>query len=255
MALIKRQKKEEGVPAWMVTFGDMNCLLLTFFVLLFSMMSLEKANYKGLSDKMQKMSGSGKVKTDTKPKNQESFFLENPEGEHKGKSLKSVPFPKLIRGVETTVQYLEKGVVVTLGGKSGFAPGEYALSDDQKKVLMEIQQSVIGKINVVEVRGFTSILPEDSLFLENGNPRKFHEGDPTEKADHWHLSFLRAKAAAEFLTDGGDPDPAKRIDKMQIKILALAYTEQMMREQHSKDEERARHNRRVEIKITPETAK
>ena len=36
--MVKRQKKpKKGTPAWMVSYGDMTTLLLTFFILMFNM--------------------------------------------------------------------------------------------------------------------------------------------------------------------------------------------------------------------------
>ncbi|MBW2606241.1 MAG: type VI secretion system protein TssL, partial [Deltaproteobacteria bacterium] len=35
-----------GAPAWVVTFGDLMCLLLCFFVLLLSFSEMDKAIYK-----------------------------------------------------------------------------------------------------------------------------------------------------------------------------------------------------------------
>ena len=47
-----RDKKEpdppRGCPAWLATYGDMITLVLTFFVLLFSMSSLDIEKFKAL---------------------------------------------------------------------------------------------------------------------------------------------------------------------------------------------------------------
>jgi len=42
----KRKKEDEGAPAWMVTFADLMTLLLTFFVLLLSMSTLDNQKVK-----------------------------------------------------------------------------------------------------------------------------------------------------------------------------------------------------------------
>ena len=44
-----RKKKEEsapGAPLWLVTYGDMVTLVLTFFVLLFSFSSIDVQNFE-----------------------------------------------------------------------------------------------------------------------------------------------------------------------------------------------------------------
>ena len=51
-----RQKKEEapkGSPAWMATFSDLMNLLLCFFVLLFSMSSVDEDKFEQLIASLQ----------------------------------------------------------------------------------------------------------------------------------------------------------------------------------------------------------
>ena len=42
----KEKKQDEGAPGWMVTFADLMTLLLTFFVLLLSMSTLDNQKVK-----------------------------------------------------------------------------------------------------------------------------------------------------------------------------------------------------------------
>ena len=48
---------EEGAPGWVVTFGDMMSLLLTFFILLLSFATMDKIKYKVLSGSIQSAFG------------------------------------------------------------------------------------------------------------------------------------------------------------------------------------------------------
>ncbi len=43
--MARKRKAEDGAPAWVVTYGDMMSLLLTFFIILVSMSEL-KADHK-----------------------------------------------------------------------------------------------------------------------------------------------------------------------------------------------------------------
>ena len=45
----KEEEQDEGAPAWMVTMGDMNTLLMTFFIVLYSMLVVQRNQYKKLS--------------------------------------------------------------------------------------------------------------------------------------------------------------------------------------------------------------
>lgn len=53
-----KQRKEDapppGAPAWMATFGDLMNLLLCFFVLLFSMSSVDEKKYQALAESFNK---------------------------------------------------------------------------------------------------------------------------------------------------------------------------------------------------------
>ncbi|NNM34769.1 MAG: flagellar motor protein MotB [Gemmatimonadetes bacterium] len=48
---------EEGAPAWMMTFGDMMSLLLTFFILLFSMSSIEVEKFRAATESLAEALG------------------------------------------------------------------------------------------------------------------------------------------------------------------------------------------------------
>ena len=50
-------KCEPGAPGWVVTFGDMMSLLLTFFILLLSFARLEKTRFRVLSSSLKKAFG------------------------------------------------------------------------------------------------------------------------------------------------------------------------------------------------------
>jgi chemotaxis protein MotB len=49
----KQKKQDEGLPGWVMTFADLNSLLLAFFVLLFSFSEMEPATYKEIGGTMK----------------------------------------------------------------------------------------------------------------------------------------------------------------------------------------------------------
>ena len=49
----EEEKCEPGAPGWVVTFGDMMSLLLTFFILLLSFAKLEKTRFKVFATSMK----------------------------------------------------------------------------------------------------------------------------------------------------------------------------------------------------------
>ncbi len=51
------EEVEEGAPAWVMTFGDLMSLLLTFFILLFSMSSVESEKFRAAAQSLQEAFG------------------------------------------------------------------------------------------------------------------------------------------------------------------------------------------------------
>ena len=52
-------RKRSGAPAWMVTFGDLMALLLTFFVLILSFSNMDEGKYGQVAEAMEAALGEG----------------------------------------------------------------------------------------------------------------------------------------------------------------------------------------------------
>lgn len=227
----------------MVSYADFVTLLFAFFVVMYSVSSLNEGKYRVAAESI---TAAFAHRTEVTKTPNTSLILppERLSSKDTGKRIQKV------RGVDVKVQWLDTGTILTIGGSCPFDTGEFVLKADHKKVLDEIREEMRGKRNVVEVRGYTSGFREDSLVSESGGLRGFKETDPLTSADHWLLSYMRAKAVADYLM--GLPEP--HVEAAQIKVIALAYNDPEVREQNPKDEEHAKENRRVEVKITNETA-
>ena len=65
----KKEEQEEGLPIWMATFADMMTLLFAFFVLLFSMATIDPVKVSAMQDSMaEHSSGGGEGEGDGPPK-------------------------------------------------------------------------------------------------------------------------------------------------------------------------------------------
>jgi len=53
MSYKKPKKSAKGAPAWMVTYGDLVTLLLTFFVLLLSMANMDPVKFLKVANSPQ----------------------------------------------------------------------------------------------------------------------------------------------------------------------------------------------------------
>ena len=66
MAKKSKGQKDEGLPIWMATFADMMTLLFAFFVLLFSMSTIDPVKVSAMEDAMEQNSVKAGGKTDDK---------------------------------------------------------------------------------------------------------------------------------------------------------------------------------------------
>jgi chemotaxis protein MotB len=200
-----------GVPEWVVTYGDMMSLLLTFFIMLVSMSQLkEDGKVQAMLDSIREAfgptSGSSGVlgkslqknSSYTKPSSRSSRMAGGTEQvatESKGRS-----------GGHRTAKRISHGTVMTLGGPTLFARFEATLSDALKKNLDILSHTLGGKPNRVMVRGHA--YSEDSEDLPPNS--KFR--------DQLGLSFARAHAVAKYLVEKG-------IDRRRLLVSAAGDTE------------------------------
>jgi flagellar motor protein MotB len=110
----KLSEEDATAPFWMVTMGDMNMLLLTFFVLLFSMLTLDKVKYIKLTENLKAISFTGRVERTTAAQDQ--------TGETAARAYKAVQTNRAaessvhqIAGHYVRLQRLAEGIALTRG--------------------------------------------------------------------------------------------------------------------------------------------
>lgn len=165
-----------GVPEWLVTFGDMMSLLLTFFIMLVSMSELKseqriakavEAMKKQFGTDRQQVPGAQRMRG---PK------VEGPVGDH------------------VTVQNIRPGDKSMIGGTIQFDENSVELIDAEKNRFRPAIEELKGKPQKIEVRGHTSKRPI---------------GDDAAFQNHWDLAYARSRAVMDFLIAEGIP--AKRL--------------------------------------------
>lgn len=149
--MVKKIIKYEGTPlgSWMVTFSDMNTLLLTFFVLLFSMSSLATDQFEEIfqpnrGDGLGLLSDESKAYSSTihfdpfpllpksAPKSALNVFRS--EEDEKGKTV-GIP-----AGVEFKISPgLNGTITIMLADKLLFPPGSTELSEESRDFLDKVQ--------------------------------------------------------------------------------------------------------------------
>lgn len=185
----------EGAPAWMVTYGDMVTLLLTFFVLLLTFMEPKEEDLvqqllQMLRQEFGYQGGVRVMPTDPvqMPKNiplAEMIIVPiNPED-------LSPTDADGVRSQRPEVTNIREGEIYQKGGKLLFAELSAELTDEHRRQLIEYAAHLRGHTAMIEIRGHCSKRPVDG----------------TAFADHIELSYRRARAVYDvLLAEGIDPN-------------------------------------------------
>lgn len=243
---ISQPEGEEGAPSWTVTFGDMMSLLLTFFILLFSMSELKIDRFLLASQSLREAMGGTATEEIADPMGlmpdsvdpdlnlQAPGAAETTDGVDVA-LLESFTqnYLELIRerleefveevGLEETVsvEMREDGVYLRMETVSLFGSGEAAIASIAADILATLSQ-ITQDLNVgVVVAGHADNQPIRSPVF----------------ASNWELSAARAAGVARFLVAGGHPPSMVRVE---------SYGEFRPVAENDTPEGRAK-NRRVEI--------
>ncbi len=183
----KRKKKEEaprGTPGWMVSWSDMTTLLLTFFVALISMSTINPGKFQQVVVGIQTVfkGAPPSVLSGGKTMSPEPLITSNPGIRRELIRIKqSAKFKGKI-----TVKEVPEGTLISLRDMAFFAPGSARLTTAAKEILSQIGGIIIEHTtNPLKIFGFTNDIPLP----------------PTSRyASNWHLGAARAASVAYFFT-------------------------------------------------------
>ncbi len=195
--LFKVSSKKETVVAvnygsnWMITFTDLVALMLTFFVLLYSMSVMEEKKWRNLVDSLSVNLKIEKVVVEPKPS--KSLTME-PVDFVPGEDLdylstliseKIKDDPELSKAILTR---LEDRLVISLPGDLLFLPGEVKPLDEAEVLLLRLGRVLSFIDNKIEIAGHAdpSAPPNDGAFSSN-----------------WPLSLARANYVAGLIEKSG----------------------------------------------------
>ena len=213
-------------PGYMGTFADMFCLLMAFFVMLYSTTDPDPGKYEDLADAMK-----------------EAFTAENTENEFKKleEELNEVIKDKELES-QVKVELGPNGIKIRIPGSSLYSSGSAIVMDNMTPVIEKISETITELLDessykdyMIEVEGHTDDYP-----IPEDNP---------DFNSNWDLSAIRATGIVEILNASG-------IDIKKLKPIGRAETTPIV---PNRDEEgnviwanRAQ-NRRVEININKYT--
>jgi len=159
-----------GAPDWLLTYGDLMSLLLTFFVMLVSMSEL-KSEPRVVQAVEAMNEQFGKERRDE-------------PGLHRPRGAKmEAPL-----GTAARIEGVRTGRHAMIGGSVMFDEDTAELRDDQVEKLQFVCQQFLGKAQKIEIRGHTTRrpLPDDSPYR-----------------DHWDLAYARCRKAFEIAVAAG----------------------------------------------------
>ncbi|MDY6903607.1 MAG: flagellar motor protein MotB [Thermodesulfobacteriota bacterium] len=227
-----------GAPPWMATFADMVTLLMCFFVLLFSMSTIQNETFKMLVKSLQSALGveqvpeagtSEGVKVQHKIPQEEKDEPEKPVDPAQAVQREVDDIVMDVRelimynklGGKVRVQGDETGAVITISDVVLFPPGGARISTSGLDIMAKLSKVLSGFSYHITVAGHTDNRPIHTA--------KF--------ASNWELSANRACEVVRYLIARG-LDPRK--------VSAAGYAEYHPIASNSTQTGRAK-NRRVEI--------
>ena len=151
-----------GIPEWVVTFGDMMSLLLTFFIMLVSLSEIkEEDQYQAMVDSLKQQFGYKRTLDalapgDTRPRAAE-FSVQSTTGRARKKHTARGGVPeKAPVGEDPHVRIVRPGQMTAIGSVVFFEVGSANLDQAAQQVLRQVAESLRGKPQKIEVRGHVS---------------------------------------------------------------------------------------------------
>lgn len=232
---------------WLITYADMLTLLMTFFLVMYSMANVDKKKFNELSQSLASVfSGNVSVlqnppggildklpkPTEEKPKlltpNTEKYSIPPTETE---KSLKEA-FDKVNKiintknlGANISATIEERGLSISFKEKLLFAVGSASISSDtEKSELLKSISDIIGSLpNFVRIEGFTDDTPIRNQYFDS----------------NWELASQRAINMGKVLIANGIAPQ---------RLSALSYGEYRPKKPNT-SEENKQANRSIDIII------
>lgn len=174
MAIEPKKKEQQDEGGWLTTYADMMTLLMTFFVLLFAMSTLDPVKLEQFGDSTKKESSKKKAK-------KVSLSQIN-------KEVKKLVVEQELQS-QVKVRMDARGVTLEIASDLAFGSGTATLSRSIQSFLVKLVGTMEKATYAIAVEGHT-------------------DNDPIRSAkfpSNWELSASRASAVIRYLTSQGIP--------------------------------------------------
>lgn len=257
----RKQKKPEsaGAPPWMTTFSDLMTLLLTFFVLLFSMSSVNEEQFREIAFALQMallgsnhaslLDGEGDTLSDL---NLEDLDIGEVEDSGAFEDIDPEEL-EVVDEAEASERLIPEevhelyGVVMNYMEEEGIE-SDVTISRDQEGVYIDIKEAILFSPGSSEITDYgQNTLSSLSGMFELFDNRIIIEGytddvpmNTAQFPSNWELSAGRAMSVLRYLSESREVDPNR--------LSASAYGEHHPIVPNDSSESRAQ-NRRVNLVI------
>jgi chemotaxis protein MotB len=239
MEQVGAELEREEPKEWLMTFADLSLLLLVFFILLFSMSTLDPVKFTDSFTSVKRALGEeSKELMTARVKSEEAAILDSIKMqkqliESQKKIFSDVKTFLNRKGVEGVVGAVfdEGKITLRIPGEALYPSGRVQLTDEGRKVIQEVKD-YLSKVpdQQINIRGFTDDVPP-------GRNSRFE--------DNWEISSLRAVNVLRYLMQLG-------IESERMTATGLADLEPLF--PNNSPENRAR-NRRVELVLEKQVGK
>jgi chemotaxis protein MotB len=240
MAVQRKKSAIKGAPNWLLTMGDMNNLLLCFFIILMG----DETTVKGYEFLyvLSSFKGSVGIMAGGKSISQGALMElghnitalpSSQRQQYMSQMMKRAveAFKPDIESKSVRIMEDERGLVITLSGDVFFDPGSSRLRGEVRPILKKVAKIIKGVDNFVRIEGHT-----------DNSPITITKSKETYKTN-WELSSARALTILHYMTDEADTAPQQ--------LSSVAYGEYRPVDDNKTPQGRA-HNRRVDIIILKE---
>jgi len=227
----KNNNDDDTDSNWMTTFSDMMTLLMTFFVLLYSMSTIDAQKFKAavssLRENMGILSG-GRTMTEQPMVESGSMGSEITPSPHQNLTVARQEIQQYVQEKNlqdrVNMEMTQRGLVVRFTGQILFEVGEAEIRNEGRDVLDKVATVLKEMPNNVMIEGHTDNLPIDT------------EEFPT----NWESSTARATEVIKYFIEDPGINPEK--------LSAAGYSKYRPIKPNDSPENRAL-NRRVEVVI------
>jgi chemotaxis protein MotB len=234
----RKQKCDESAPAWLLSWGDLTTLLLTFFVVMYDVGSIDQVDLNIMLSAFQGLGpreGGNTLETGKLAELGNTVMnlptMERGQSLARAKKTALSVFQPEVKARKVRIKEDERGLIISLASDAYFRPASADVNIEESRTLLQNLALLLssGELSgrTFRIEGHTDDRPTDT-----GGPF------PT----NWELSTARSTNVLHYLVDFG-------VDERRFQVAGFSDTVPLA----SNDTEEGRaYNRRVDVVILNE---